>query len=103
MQKTENSVAVKVLAIAFLLITIFSVLYTSAEAGHKLACHEDNCPICFVITTVKENLKLLSLGLAGMAICIASFGSTSKISIKYNNLKTLYTNSLIIQKIRLND
>ena len=88
------------LAVLLLVFSIFSVINIGLERNHE--CSGENCPICFVISTVEQNLKLLSL--------IAVFAATSHLFIALNKsvlisskITLIKSNTLISQKIRIND
>ena len=88
------------LAVLLLVFSIFSVINIALERNHE--CSGENCPICFVISTVEQNLKLLSL--------IAVFAATSPLFIALNKsvlisskIPLIKSNTLISQKIRIND
>lgn len=88
------------LAVLLLVFSIFSVINIALERNHE--CSGENCPICFVISTVEQNLKLLSL--------TAVFAATSPLFIALNKsvlisskIPLIKSNTLISQKIRIND
>lgn len=88
------------LAVLLLVFSIFSVINIALERNHE--CSGENCPICFVISTAEQNLKLLSL--------IAVFAATSPLFIALNKsvlisskIPLIKSNTLISQKIRIND
>lgn len=90
------------LALSLLLIafTISTLLYTTHEMHHE--CSGEDCPICQLIHISVQSLKLLTFALA-----------TFFVSQNFKNIKTykdsiivksvLKPNTLISQKIRLND
>ena len=88
------------LAVLLLVFSIFSVINIALERKHE--CSGENCPICFVISTAEQNLKLLSL--------TAVFAATSHLFIALNKsvlisskIPLIKSNTLISQKIRIND
>ncbi len=89
-----------VFAAVFILLTVFSVFFAAAEAGHD--CSGDACPICFVIQVAEQNAKLLSLALCAAGSFFARRYFALKLSFK-NSYQTFFNNSLISLKTRLNN
>lgn len=87
-----------VFAAVFILLTVFSVFFAAAEAGHD----GDDCPICFVIQVAEQNAKLLSLALCAAGVSFARRYFAAKLSFK-NSYQTFFNNSLISLKTRLNN
>ncbi len=50
---------------AFLIVTLFSVLFIVKEADHD--CIGEGCPICVCIRNAEHTLEQLGMGSAGMA------------------------------------
>lgn len=87
-------------AVLLLVFTIFSVIYKSHEMYHD--CSGDGCQICYVLQICEQNIKLLSVVLAFIAVFSSFFGfknANAAFSIKIIAEK----NTLVSQKIRLND
>lgn len=90
------------LAVLLLVFSIFSVINIALERNHE--CSGENCPICFVISTVEQNLKLLSL----IAVFAATatrplFIALNKSVLISSKIPLIKSNTLISQKIRIND
>lgn len=101
MQKSKLNKFRTVLYVLFLIITIYSILFTVVEAHHECECTEHDCPICFVLQVVKTNLGGLIL------VCVVSeiihhFAKSKKILFSFIN-KSFILNTLFSLKIRLND
>lgn len=89
-----------VLAVLLLAFSIFSVAYIGLERCHH--CSGSDCAVCFVINLAEQNFKLLSVSVA-FAVAVRhyfAFRKTALTSVKKSLIKS---NSLISQKIRLND
>ncbi|MBP5174689.1 MAG: hypothetical protein ILP07_02105 [Treponema sp.] len=90
----------KILLLLLMAFTISTLLYTAHEMHHE--CSGEDCHICQVIQISVQSLKLLTFALA-----------TVFVSQNFKNVKTykdsiivksvLKPNTLISQKIRLND
>lgn len=99
-KNSDQKLLGKTFAVILLIITIFSTLFPAIEADHH--CLQNDCPVCFVISICKETLKTL--------IILSFFFSLQKLffhtEIKEHFYKTLFvykSNTLVSQKIRLND
>ena len=99
MQNKKLNKIKTVLAVLLLIFTIFSLSYILAESNHH-CCHDD-CPICFVLHVVKTNIEILLFTLSGLEICIFHQNLKKKTQHFAKSHKIL--NTLILQKIRLND
>ena len=88
------------LAVLLLVFSIFSVINIALERNHE--CSGENCPICFVISTVEQNLKLLSLT-AVFAATSPLFIASNKSVLISSKILLIKSNTLISQKIRIND
>lgn len=88
------------LAVLLLVFSIFSVINIALERNHE--CSGENCPICFVISTVEQNLKLLSL-IAVFAATSSLFIASNKSVLISSKIPLIKSNTLISQKIRIND
>ncbi len=88
------------LAVLLLVFSIFSVAYIALEKNHH--CEGDDCPVCLVISIAEQNIKLLSFGAIFKASCnyFCIFKKSIFASVKNTYLKS---NTLVSQKIRLND
>ncbi|MBQ2081400.1 MAG: hypothetical protein II461_06525, partial [Treponema sp.] len=88
------------LSVLLIIFTVSTLFYTADEMHHE--CSGDDCHICQVIQISVQSLKLLTFALA-----------TVFVSQSFKNVKTykdsiivksvLKPNTLISQKIRLND
>ena len=89
-----------VMAVLFLIFTVYSVFYIAHESHHE--CSGEECPICQVILISVQNIRLLGVALVSSIIVIVF-----KASERHNSsfiCKSLFkANTLIAQKIRLND
>ncbi|MCI6365481.1 MAG: hypothetical protein MR911_03185 [Spirochaetia bacterium] len=88
------------LAVLLLVFSIFSVINIALERNHE--CSGENCPICFVISTAEQNLKLLSLT-AVFAATSSLFIASNKSVLISSKIPLIKSNTLISQKIRIND
>lgn len=88
------------LAVLLLVFSIFSVINIALERNHE--CSGENCPICFVISTAEQNLKLLSLT-AVFAATSPLFIASNKSVLISSKILLIKSNTLISQKIRIND
>lgn len=100
MQKSKLNFFKTVLAVLLLTFSIFSVAVIALKNNHE--CSEDNCPICFVINVAEQNLKLLSL--TGLSVAVLRHFNVFRAPF-FNSQKITYlkSNTLIAQKVRLND
>lgn len=91
----------RILISTFLLVfTLYSLFYIAHEAHHE--CSGEDCPICYVIFTAKQNIKLLAFGLAAIAAS-RSIKNLPLQNIVVYSKSVPNPNTLVIQKIRLND
>ncbi len=91
----------RILISTFLLVfTVYSLFYIAHEAHHE--CSGEDCPICYVIFTAKQNIKLLALGLAAIAVTRSIKNRLLQNIVVYSK-SIPNPNTLVIQKIRLND
>lgn len=88
------------LAAILLAFTVFSVSFSAMEHNHE--CSGEDCAICYVIQVAEQNLKLLKITAAFIAILtFTSFYKNKNFTIIKNY--SLNTQTLISNKIRLND
>lgn len=90
----------KSLLAAFLFAFVLcSAFFAGQERFHE--CHDDDCPICFLVHAAEQNLSLLSFALALLAVqsqfAKALFKTRPKPQTSAFNRK-----SLVSQKIRIN-
>lgn len=100
MQETRLTFIRRILCILFAMLMIFSVCFEVLESGHE--CSGEDCLTCSIIQILVQNIKLLGLVFAALAIC------SRKISRKRNGFVCLknqfdMANTLLVQKTRLND
>lgn len=88
-----------ILGVLMLSVTLLSVIYIAREADHN--CVDSNCPICESIQQCEHNLKQVGSGVIGQCvqIVIAAFFVRVLITI----VQPILCNSLVAQKIRLNN
>lgn len=89
-----------VLAVILLAFSIFSIAAITLEKYHE--CSGEDCPVCFVIAVAEQNLKLLSL-IVVFAVTRVSLFAFKKSLIITLRTSSLESNTLISQKIRIND
>ncbi len=100
MQKSKVTLSSFILSLLLLIFTCSSALFTAHHLHHH--CNGEDCSICFIIQISCQNLKLLSLALAALVFVCAL-----KRRAVYTNQKIgksiLKSNTLVSQKVRLND
>lgn len=84
---------------AIVLVLLFSVCYIVEHADHE--CTGEDCPICLVMEQCGNNLK--TVGTAIMIACVAVVLFTSLQENKHYQTSMFPCNSLISQKIRMNN
>ena len=68
-RKKRTRIAALLLAVAVLVITLYSALFVAAEADHD--CVGEGCPICYQVEACKITLKSLSLAVCVTAVAVA--------------------------------
>lgn len=98
-KKLSQKVIIWVVIVATLLVVLFSAVFVGKYLNHR--CDDENCPICEMMVECETNLKLL-----GTAIILLV--ATGLVLNKVKSLcviitKAVICNSLISQKVRLNN
>ena len=88
------------MAVLFLIFTVYSVFYIAHESHHE--CSGEECPVCQVIIISVQNIRLLGLALASSVVVIA-FKAFERHNSSFIYKSLFKANTLIAQKIRLND
>lgn len=100
MQKSKLNIFRIVLAVLLFVFTISSIFYTAHEMHHE--CSGEDCPICYVMQLSTDRLKLLTFALASILV-VVGLKKLRAVSIYINREFLLKADTLISQKIRLND
>ncbi len=100
MQSTKLNKIRTFFAAVLLSLTLFSVLYTAKEQNHH--CEGDGCTICFVLNVIEQSIKLLSITLALSFASVFLYRDTKAIA-HFLIKNVIISNTLITQKIRIND
>ncbi|MCR5288973.1 MAG: hypothetical protein K6E51_03150 [Treponema sp.] len=87
-------------SILLLLFTLSSIYYKVHESYHE--CSGEDCPICYVIAISERNIQLLSFAFS-FIILVSFFLSSNKIQTKQLGIAVFKAQTLVSQKIRLND
>lgn len=95
----RNRAAARLLSAVILSAVILSVLFLAKEADHD--CTGENCPICHAIRDCARALNLLGAAVPGAAILAGSRFVVPASVRRYQ--EPLFYNTLIRQKVRLND
>ena len=99
-RKIKSDRARLLLSVLLIIFTISNMLFTAHEMHHE--CSGEDCPICFVIQTSAQNLKLLSFVLS-LFFIERIFKHTQKNKSVTFAKSVLESTTLVSQKIRLND
>ncbi len=95
----KNRILASILAVAFVIVMLFSVCFIVAESNH--ICIGEDCPICYQISICENTLK--TIGLAGFEIGVTalslSLTAVSPCSVRLASL----TDSLVSLKVKLSD
>lgn len=102
MQKSKLDKLRIAFATIFILFTTFTLLFSTFEKQHEAFCDQENCPICFVIQSTQENLKLLITVFSFFTIFF-HINTFFKKQIFFRESSVSKSNSLIFLKIRIND
>ena len=100
MQNIKQKSTKLVLFALLIVFTVFSLVFMTIEAGHD--CSGEDCPICSLILTLQQNLRLFGLFAAGTAvfgICIFNDEKTSRAKASY----FIQPLSLVSHKIKMNE
>jgi len=97
--KASKRIIAWVAAVATVLVMLFSVLFISENTMHH--CHGHECPICQEMDQCLNNIKKLGAALVVAAVSIMVFAQPRE-SLS-EGLAELICNSLISQKVRLNN
>ncbi|MCR5045076.1 MAG: hypothetical protein K6A42_00690 [Treponema sp.] len=100
MQKKNSEKLNTALSIIFLLLTLCSILYIAREKHHH--CSGEHCPICQVLQIAEQNLKLFTIALSAIAAA-SLFSSEREQKAAFICESVLKSNTLVSQKVRLND
>ena len=84
---------------AFLIVTLFSVLFTVREADHD--CIGEGCQICASIRNAEHTLKQLGMGSVGTASWAPAVALLI-LTVSYA-FQAVLRETLISQKVRLNN
>lgn len=84
---------------AFVLVTVFSVLFVVKEADHD--CTGESCPICEAVQQAEQNLEQLGTGTSEIADVVPAM--VLLVSVLFCVLTAVSYATLISQKVRLNN
>lgn len=84
---------------AIVFVLLFSTCYIVEHADHE--CTGRDCPICLIMEQCGNNLK--SIGTAIMISCVAVVLFSSLQENKHYQISMFPCNSLVSQKIRMNN
>ncbi|MCR5784553.1 MAG: hypothetical protein K6G40_02785 [Eubacterium sp.] len=84
---------------AVILVLFLSAFYIAEHMNHE--CSGEDCPICETIYQCTNNINQLSLAAVVLACVFAAISYLSEIKEEYSFIAPI--NSLISQKVRLND
>ena len=88
------------LSVLLIIFTVSTLFYTADEMHHE--CSGDDCHICQVIQISVQSLKLLTFALATVFIAL-NFKNVKNHNDSIIVKSVFEPNTLISQKIRLND
>ena len=85
--------------IAVVFVLLFSVMFLSGHVHHH--CEDEDCPICMVMAQCSDNIKTLSAAIA--FICCGLLLIAPILNIRAVSGSDSVTNSLVFQKVRMNN
>lgn len=94
-----NRITAWVALVATLFVLLFSAFYIGKHADHD--CSGEHCPVCAVMHQCSNNLKII--GTAVLTVCIALCLGESFVELKQYRRDDFFCNSLIFQKVRMNN
>ena len=94
----KRKIAAWVALFAIVFVMLASMLFISGHAHHD--CTGEDCPICEVLMMCETNLKMT--GVVAL-VCICHFFSVRIIKSEFLVSRTYVFDSLISQKVRMND
>lgn len=97
--KKQRSVAA-VICIAFILVTLFSVLFIAKEANHD--CSGESCPICEQLAQAEHTLKRLGSGTAE-AGAVTAFVFVCFMCLSFGSVHEGAHITPVTQKVRMNN
>lgn len=95
----KKKIAAILLAVAVLLVVLYSALFIAAETNHD--CTGENCPICYQINVCQNALKNLSSAVCTAILTAAFIHTLCKNILICRNFVQNYT--LVSLKVKLSD
>ena len=95
MRKTDSII----LAIAFMCVSLFSVIYISHAINHN--CSGEDCPICETVAICEQTLRTIGSSLISAIIEVLALPKVA--TVLETSLCCMAVVSLISQKVRMNN
>ncbi len=86
-------------SVVFVVVTFFSLFYVTKEQNHH--CVDQDCPICACMHQAEQALKTLEDGFAELVVSLTIL--IMAVGLIAGEFTTLLKNSLITQKVRMNN
>lgn len=97
--KSYNKIIAFLVVMLIVLVMLFSCVYVVEHVDHE--CTGEDCPVCALICQYLDNIKQI-ICIAVASICFFALSITG-LCIKENYINRAFVNSLISQKVRMND
>lgn len=91
---------IKIILIAFIIVTIVFFLIVSQDEYHLETCHEDCCIYCVIIHIAQNIINLFSAFIIAVVIGFLIYFFLSRL---YREQEVFVLSSLIFQKVQLNE
>lgn len=88
-----------VVVVATLLVVLFSAAFIAKYATHE--CDDNECPICEMMVECETTLKTLGIAAILMVVAWLIIPRIKQVCIEIT--RTMSSNSLISQKVRMNN
>ena len=100
-RNSKRKIIAYFMAIVMLLVCLASITYIAEHTGHTHHCHEEDCPICKMVSFCRDTLRNIgSIGLAYLALIMIIGHTKERICLYILNEDNT---SLVSLKVRLND
>ena len=102
MNKKNNRIIISYfMALVMLLVCLASITFIAKHSCHTHHCHEEDCPICKMVSYCKDTLRNIgNVGLAYLALFMLIGHIKERLCLYVLNEDSI---SLVSLKVRLND